>query len=377
MGADSALRVLWIANLAPPYRVTLWERLGAAVDLQVCLLAETSPGRTWSAPAATTNFSFSVWPTRRIIFREFRVYFAMPGPIRRDTAGRDVVVLGNWDSPVFWASLIIAKLRHIPVVLFWGATMSSQRVQSGPIAGLRRRVVRAADSVLTYGPSATEAALANGANPISIVEGFNGVDSERLRRNVLAHRANMPVEAGHVYLYVGQLIARKNCVGLIDAFMTMADGADRLLIVGGGQESEALQRKVNTTPSVIGERIEFLGHLDGSDLAKVFARGQTLVLPSTNEVWGLVVNEALAAGLHAVVSREAGVARSVEDMRGVFVSGTDPSSLASAMRASRQAWSGWISNPQILQTDANYFGDRAFEAVSLAAAKSPRRRERT
>ncbi len=96
------------------------------------------------------------------------------------------------------------------------------------------------------------------------------------------------------------------------------------------------------------------------------ATSQTLVLASTEEVWGLVVNEALAAGLHVVVSDRCGVARSVEGQLGVFLTEPELPQLVTAMESSRAAWRGWIETPEILTHDASRFVSDLEACVAIA-----------
>lgn len=357
------LRVLWIADLAPPYRVALWRELARHCDLHVRVFADNSPGRSWEFPEQVPDVDTALWRTSRLVWREYHLYFARPQVLRPDLAACDVVVLGNWDSPAFWLALVLARLRHLPVVMVSGATQDSQRFRGGPVALVRNRLLRACDVVLTYGRGATAAAEAAGVERPRIVEGFNGVDGSGLRAAALQHREASLPRPGHRFLYVGQLLERKNVTTLLHAFALVAGPGDELVICGDGPLRAPLEREA----AELRAEVRFLGHVAGSGLAQVYAEAQTLVLPSTNEVWGLVVNEALACGLHAVVSERAGVAGDVAGMTGVHVAAPSAHGLSAAMRASREQWTGWIDDPAILAFDAAWFGRRAYDAVRQAA----------
>jgi glycosyltransferase involved in cell wall biosynthesis len=110
--------------------------------------------------------------------------------------------------------------------------------------------------------------------------------------------------------------------------------------------------------------VSFKEAMDNVSLARSLATGQTLVMPSHEEVWGLVANEGLACGLHAVVSPFAGVADSIRHMQGVYIS-TDSSydSVAKAMVASRSNWKGWIDDPEILRYTPTQFAQTFIHAI--------------
>ena len=77
----------------------------------------------------------------------------------------------------------------------------------------------------------------------------------------------------------------------------------------------------------------------------------------------MVVNEALASGLQAVVSDRCGVAEFVENMPGCYITSTDPRSIADAMAKSRQNWNGYIDAPQILDYTPERFADEIVKVV--------------
>lgn len=72
--------------------------------------------------------------------------------------------------------------------------------------------------------------------------------------------------------------------------------------VGSGPTRENVRRLA----ADLGRRAVFPGFASQDELPKWYAVGDVLVLPSSNEPWGLVCNEATAAGLPIVVSDEVG-----------------------------------------------------------------------
>jgi glycosyltransferase involved in cell wall biosynthesis len=55
-------------------------------------------------------------------------------------------------------------------------------------------------------------------------------------------------------------------------------------------------------------RASFAGFLNQTEVSKAYVAANVLVLPSESETWGLVVNEAMACGLPAIVSDTVGCA---------------------------------------------------------------------
>ena len=104
-----------------------------------------------------------------------------------------------------------------------------------------------------------------------------------------------------IFLYAGRLIKRKNVENLIKCFLDgFANKEAELYIVGSGPMLNTMQYRY------VNKKIVFMGELFGDKLISIFHNASVFVLPSFNEPWGLVVNEALAAGLPVIVNEEVG-----------------------------------------------------------------------
>ncbi len=106
----------------------------------------------------------------------------------------------------------------------------------------------------------------------------------------------------------------------------------------GSWGTDQLRAEVETAAGA-DSRITYHGHLDRPALAELYRRASALVLPSSYEVWGLVVNEALAHGLPAIVSDLVGAGEDlvVDGVTGYSVPAGSASALAEAMRKT----AGW------------------------------------
>jgi len=136
---------------------------------------------------------------------------------------------------------------------------------------------------------------------------YNDVALERLQRKFGLDRDRRYI------MYSGRLVPEKRVDLLIDAFVAIA--AERpdwdLLIVGHGPLSDELRRRV---PEALRRRVVWTGFLEGTENVLAFHAADMLVLPSDQEPWALVVQEAMAAGLVVVASNIVGAAHElVED----------------------------------------------------------------
>jgi glycosyltransferase involved in cell wall biosynthesis len=109
-------------------------------------------------------------------------------------------------------------------------------------------------------------------------------------------------EARPVLLCVARFAPEKNLATLISAFVKseLVQGWT-LKLVGGGPLKEELQNQAAGHPSVV-----FADWLSYAELPDLYASASFFILPSSFEPWGLVVNEAMSAGLPVVLSEECG-----------------------------------------------------------------------
>lgn len=109
-----------------------------------------------------------------------------------------------------------------------------------------------------------------------------------------------------VILFASKLVGRKRAADLLAAMEVVTRTNDDvvLVIAGTGPEEEALRAMAATVPV----RTIFAGFRNQSEMPALLAASDIFVLPSEDEPWGLIVNEAMAAGLPIVVSDDVGAA---------------------------------------------------------------------
>ena len=106
-----------------------------------------------------------------------------------------------------------------------------------------------------------------------------------------------------VFVFSGKLVPRKDPMTLLRALASMQHRHRAVVVLLGDGELRASLEHFAREQSL---RVHFAGFVNQRDLPKHYAAGEVLVLPSTYEPRGLVVNEALAAGLMPVVSDRCG-----------------------------------------------------------------------
>ncbi len=351
MSTKSKPKVLWLTNLPAPYRFPIWDQINREFDLKVAFLLKEKNWRNWSVPKEVNwKFEFLSLNSRKL--SEFDLVPSVRGS-KRILDGVELVFVGGWESPFYWRTIRTAKLQKIPVIQFYESTQASHRFNNILIRKIRSTIFSKADFIVTAGSASTKAVEAMGIAPQKIITLFNPVDVSWFHSFAQSHRVQQT--SGHRFIYVGQLIDRKNVAEVIRSFAAICTESDTLTIAGDGPLAQSLQELARTLD--ISDSVFFTGHQNQDELAKLYSTSNTLVLASTNEVWGLVVNEALASGLHVVVSDKCGVAEFIKGMKGAYICSPDKESIQGALLKSSQDWSGYIQNPEILKFTPEKFAD--------------------
>jgi 1,2-diacylglycerol 3-alpha-glucosyltransferase len=137
--------------------------------------------------------------------------------------------------------------------------------------------------------------------------GYNTVDNDHFSSAV----AEPSVEGSPItFLVVARLIPKKNIQLLLHSFADLIKGnADiraRLILKIAG-EGPMLSNLEETCANLqLENNVKFLGHVSYFNLPRLYRDSSVLVLPSLSEQWGLVVNEAMSAGLPVIVSDACG-----------------------------------------------------------------------
>ena len=172
----------------------------------------------------------------------------------------------------------------------------------------------------------------------TVMPGYDTVDLARVRAMGGGLAApNGTAYAARDFIFVGRFVDKKNLAELVEGYALYAGAAGpaarRLVLIGAGPEEPLIRARAEALG--ITAMIDFPGFLGAAAVAQRLGQGLALVLPSAEEQWGLVVNEALAFGLPAIISPAVGsgdlLIRNL--VNGYVIELGAPAGLAAAMTA--------------------------------------------
>ncbi|MFT3913258.1 MAG: glycosyltransferase [Anaeromyxobacteraceae bacterium] len=313
--------------MSPPRVAVLVERLGPyhaarfaavarrtdALDLTVLEIAAGSTRYAWSGGEAASFRTHPLFPGAD--------YLALrPAELRRATRAalaelRPAVVVANgWGFPESRAAIAWAAANGRPAAIF-----SDSHERDAPRVAwreaLKRGVVGACAAALVAGRRHAEYLARLGMPADRIVTGYDVVDNAHFASGAAAARADAPALRARLglparyFLASARFIAKKNLPALVDAYAGYRAAAQApwgLVLLGDGEERAALEAAIDRHH--LADAVRLPGFVQYPELPAWFGLASAFVLPSTHEQWGLVVNEAAAAGLPLVVSERAGCA---------------------------------------------------------------------
>jgi glycosyltransferase involved in cell wall biosynthesis len=199
-----------------------------------------------------------------------------------------------------------------------------------------------ASAALATGDANAEFYIRAGMAPHQIVMARHFVDNERfakaadsLRDERQGIRAAWGVPEGALcVLFAGKLEPKKRVTDVLEALrIAKGWGIDvHGLVVGTGAEMTNARHVVTS----LDLPVTFTGFLNQTEMPRAFVAADVVVLPSDyGETWGLVINEAMATGLPAIVSDRVGCARDlvVDGKTGAVTPFGEPSAIARALVA--------------------------------------------
>ncbi len=294
---------------------------------------------TWDVPLADGYSSAIVRPPRPSDRFDSSHFWGLDVPEVAAAIGDarpDVVVVFGWYSVTLIRAIRAARRLKIPV-LYRGDTnlASAPRGWRRPLwVAKTRRLLARFDGFLSVGTRSAAFLRFFGIPDHRIFHTPHCVDNERFaeaadlrrstsRREEVRRSLGLPIDR-FVVLFAGKLETKKHPLDLVEAMarITKEVPGAHLMIAGTGP----LEADVRAAAERLGVETSMLGFVNQSQMTAVYAAADCLVLPSdAGETWGLVVNEALAAGLPCIVADSVGCAPDlVDDHTGAIYPTADP-----------------------------------------------------
>ena len=331
----------------------MWEEYNSIpnISLDIYYCKSTEYDRNWKYLKATGVNEYFL---KGISFKgKFHLNLGIIFLIKR----YDLWIIGGYSIPSMQLAMFLCILFNIPYVLMFDG-VNPQKLNNKEI--FYKNIVK------KYFLSHQFACLTNGNIGRLYVKNYGVPDSkiynqyltvdinllskEKINKEVykkeIRNKYSIPEDA-IVLIFVGRLVKLKGVQDLIKASIILRDKGYKIhtLIIGNGNYEKELKLLAEEKGY-----IHFVGYIESKIVYKYYYASDIFILPTYNDPWGLVVNEAMACGLPIITTTSCGVYMDLVKNNGFVYKAGDINELV-------------ISIKNITNKNIEKFGYRSYELI--------------
>lgn len=295
------LKILWVTNMPTIYRVNFFNELGKYCDLTVLF-------ERYSATGVKNKWNNRLAKTFKPIFVKTRAFgregSLSLGLLKQNLKNYDEIVISSYSSPSEMLLILKLKLMRIPYIL---------EVDGGIIKSdifLKKKIksifISGASLYYSTSDSTNEYLKHYGADPSKIkkyhfssLENSDIIDINNLYIDKYELKKKLGINEPQMILSVGQFIYRKGFDYMLMAYNQLNHDV-AIVIIGGIPTEEYLKivDKYNMT------NVYFISEISKEKLSEYYLAADIFVLPTREDIWGLVINEAMGKGLPIITTNK-------------------------------------------------------------------------
>lgn len=286
-------KVLYITNIQVPYRVEFFNQLAKECDLTVLYERESSDNRNseWSTSNkdAYKKVFLNGFKTGRETSFSLKILKYIFGDY-------DTIIIGCYNSPVQMFAILIMRMFHKKFIISTDGELFIGN--HGLKNRLKKFFLDGADAYLTAGEKSAETLHKAIGNKRIIPYYFSSLTTKDIMNNTqqVCERQGFVLVVGQYYEYKGMDIA---------AGVARAMPNQRFKFVGMGKKTDLFVKECKISKL---NNVEIIPFLQKNELYEEYKKCKCLLLPTRQECWGLVVNEAASFGTPIIATYGSGAA---------------------------------------------------------------------
>ena len=294
-------KILYLVNIPSPYRVSFFNEFGKNCDLTVLFERESSEDRE------TSWHDYNFQNFKGIFLKSFKlqnnksICLDFIKYIKENKY--DHIIVGGYATPTGALFIQYLNMKKIPFILNIDGGMIKEH-ENKFIEIIKKHFISSASDWLSTGEIGSKYLEYYGANKKNIfIYPFTTLKKEDLLENLLDDveksnlRNDLGLKGSRIVLTVGQFIHRKGFDVLIKAASLISPDTS-IYFVGGSPNEEYLEL-IETLQL---NNIHFLGFRSKEEILKIYQASDIFILPTREDIWGLVINEAMANGLPVITT---------------------------------------------------------------------------
>lgn len=353
-------KLLILSSFPVPYRVNIFRELSHSYEIDVFFVKEKNSYRNTKYFIESKDFSYYV-----LSDKNGKRYFKECVCKLRQYA---LVLAYDWYYPYAMAVEWKCLLYHIPYVINCDGAFIPESfcIQTLHKEFLKLFFISHATHCFSGGKSATKYFKYYGAKSERITEHkFSSLYRNDILNTVISQpdknrlRSDLSLpKTGRMFLSIGQFIKRKGFDLLLEAWQELDDN-HLLVIIGGGEEKVFYEDMVRRKSY---NHVILLKFMPKQEIFRYYHAADFFVLPTREDVWGLVINEAMATGLPVISTNRCNAAIELIEngKNGYIVPVEDANALQEAM----------VNMSQLEQAVVEKYGTHAIHVIQKYTIES-------
>lgn len=289
------MKVLFTTNIPSPYRVDFFNELGKYCDLTVTFTDKfyAERDKSWK------DFKFDNF--KGIFLKGYSIK-----NLRICSEIKKIIKVGNFDKIIIsdfnfpTGMIAINYMRRKKIAYYLESDGGFAKSGKGFKEKIKRHFIKGSNGYFSTAKEHDKYYLTYGATEDKLIRyPFTSLKEENIEKSIitskdkLALRDKLAIKEDKVVLTVGQFIHRKGFDVLLKASKNFNSGVG-FYFIGGEPTEEYLQYKA--------DNVHFIGFKKKADLKEYYLMADVFVLPTREDIWGLVINEAMANGLPIITT---------------------------------------------------------------------------
>lgn len=295
------MKILWLTNIPSPYRVKFFNELGTKCDLTVVFEKRSSSERDESWKKFKTNNFKTIFLSGKSIGVAEAICFSVTKYISKEY---DHIVVTNYSDPTGIIAILYMKSKGIHYEIEGDGAFPTLNTRYKRY--IKRFILSKADIYFSTAQMHDQYYMINGVSKDKIVRyPFTSICKNEVieypvsleEKQKIKNRLN--IKEQYMILAVGQFIYRKGFDNLIAASSYLNENYG-IYIVGG----EATEEYIEMIRKFKCKNVYFIEFKKSEELNEYYKAADIFVHPTREDIWGLVVNEAMAKGLPVVTTNK-------------------------------------------------------------------------